>query len=115
VTRPAFVLALAVVALAAPRVTISVRPTVLFEGGAIKLTCRVPQDATNRALEWGLEGYRYSRVELDGADARVTHEWIIERVPCDVGPVFCRVMPGGDLAVQEIQVACHPSQSQPGG
>jgi hypothetical protein len=109
-------LALAVLALtavlAAPRVTIRVRPAVLFEGGAIRLTCRVPQDAANRALEWGLEGYRYSRVELDGADAVITHEWVIERVPCDAGPAFCRVMPGGDLAVQEIQISC---QSRPGG
>lgn len=100
----------AVLVLTAPLVTIRVSPMVLFEGGAVRLMCRVLPAAANRFLEWGLSDYRNSRVELDGADAPITHEWTIERVPCDPGPAFCRVVrEGGDstLVTASLQVACN--------
>ena len=96
--------------LAAPRISIDVTPAVLFEGAAVRITCRVEPDANNRYLEWGLNDYRSSRVELEGADARRTHEWVITRVPCDPGAAFCRLRRvdehDGEQVSREIQVSC---------
>lgn len=92
-------LALAAVAAEQP-VSVRVYPTVILKYQAIRLTCRVAQDARNRWLEWGVDGYRSSRVQLDGDQARITHEWTIDRVPCDVGPPFCRlVRTDGEVSV----------------
>lgn len=98
-----------------PRVSIRVWPAVLFEGGAIRLRCWVEQDATNRYLEWGVTDYRQSRIELDGDKAAKNYEWTIERVPCDVGPPFCRLIRAGErdvLVTQPIQVSCRQGSSQ---
>lgn len=83
-------------------VTIDVLPRVLLENQAIRLRCRVPRADENRSLEWGVEGYRTSVEQLDPGH-RITHEWIIEEVPCDSGPAFCRLKRQGqkDAYVQQ--------------
>lgn len=79
-----------------PRVTIDVMPRTLLAGGSIRLRCRVPRDAANRRLEFGVEGYRSSQEDLDGENARVFWETIIEHVPCDPGPAYCAVQTNQD-------------------
>ena len=85
-----------------PAVTIDVLPRVLLENQAIRLRCRVPRADANRSLEWGVDGYRTSIEQLDPGH-RITHEWIIEQVPCDSGPAFCRLKRQGqkDAYVQQ--------------
>jgi len=91
-------------------VAISVRPAVMFEGGSLWLRCWVPRDPANRYLEWGVTDYRSARIELDGDKAPANHEWLIEHVPCDVGPPFCRLLRADrarDVLVQQpIEVSC---------
>lgn len=91
-------------------VAISVRPAVLFEGGAVWLRCWVPRDPANRYLEWGISDYRTARIELDGDKAPANNEWTITHVPCDVGQPFCRLQRADGardvLVTQPIQVTC---------
>lgn len=70
---------------------ISIYPQVLFAGGALRLRCSVPPAPANRWLDFGVQDYRTSGEELDGEKAVVTHETIIDHIPCNVGPAFCAV------------------------
>lgn len=75
-----------------PRVTIKVRPQVLMKGSAFWLTCRVPKDEHNRMLEYGVVDYRPgSQRQLEGAQAQITWQVLVERTPCGVGPAYCAV------------------------
>lgn len=64
---------------------------VLLSGNDLRVTCRVPRDAENRAVTWGLADYSLSTRQLDGADARVTWETTFHHVPCDPGLAICEV------------------------
>lgn len=91
------------------RVAITVRPTVLFAGDSVWMRCWVPSDPENRYLQWGIADYRESTVELDGDKAARNYEWLIERVPCDAGRPFCRVIraKGRDVLVTAtLEVSC---------
>lgn len=69
--------------------SIRITPQVVMRGAAMRLTCRVDQDPRNRVLEYGIDGYTRTQMDLDGEHSRVTFERIIERIPCDVGPAYC--------------------------
>lgn len=79
-------------ALSSPRVSIRAYPRALFAGGAVRVTCKVPKDATNRGLTVGIRNYRSSFVQLDGEAAPITTEITYERVPCDGEEVFCTLV-----------------------
>jgi hypothetical protein len=74
-------------------VTLSLRPTVIFAGKDIRATVRTPRDARNRELRIVIEApdyYASSDVQLDGADAAVTHQF------------NWRELPGGAYRVEAI-------------
>lgn len=84
-------LAVLLILQATPRIAIRVNPTVLLEGGAVRLTCRVARHPDNRWLALGLANYRESRLDLDGEAAPVTHVVLYEHVPCGTGEAYCAV------------------------
>jgi hypothetical protein len=66
------------------KVTIKIRPVVLFAGGEVKTTVRTPRDARNRALRIVVEGPDYfasSDVQLDGVDAAINHQFTWKDLP----------------------------------
>ena len=94
-------------------VEIRVRPQALLEGSAFWLTCRVEKDDRNRLLDYGVVNYReHSQRQLDGSQAPITFQALIEQVPCDAGPAYCQVHRlDGSIAraIQPITVAgCDP-------
>lgn len=91
---------------ASAQLEIRVNPRVYFSGATVHLTCRVTPDAANRWLYWGIEDYRQSRVQLDGENARITHEWFINNVPCQ-GAAFCRVVQAdGRVILETMPLEC---------
>lgn len=73
-------------------VSIRVRPQVIFADGAFWLTCMVPPDSRNRVLDYGVVDFReHSQRQLDGLSSRITWQFLVEHVPCGVGPVYCQV------------------------
>lgn len=73
----------------APRVIVQVTPRVFLRDSSFRVTCKVPRDATNRALEMGVEGLSYSTIPLEGEDAWITHERTFHHAECGIGPAFC--------------------------
>ena len=66
------------------KVTVKVRPTVLWAGGEVRTTVRTPRDARNRELRVIVEGtdyYASSDVQLDGVDAATTHQFTWKDLP----------------------------------
>jgi hypothetical protein len=66
------------------KVTIKIRPVVLFAGGEVRTTVRTPRDARNRALRVIVEGpdfYAASDVQLDGVDAATSHQFTWKDLP----------------------------------
>ena len=66
------------------KVTIKIRPLVLFAGGDVRTTVRTPRDARNRELRIIVEGadyYASSDVQLDGVDAATTHQFNWKELP----------------------------------
>jgi hypothetical protein len=66
------------------KVTIKIRPLVLFAGGEVKTTVRTPRDARNRALRIVVEGpdfFASSDVQLDGVDAATNHQFTWKDLP----------------------------------
>jgi hypothetical protein len=66
------------------KVTVKIRPVVLFAGGEVKTTVRTPRDARNRALRVIVEGtdyYASSDVQLDGVDAATSHQFTWRDLP----------------------------------
>lgn len=103
---------LAHLALSDPKpVEIRISPQVLMAGGAFWLTCRVPHNARNRRLDYGVVDLRDSQRQLEGEQAPMTFQTLIEHVPCDVGPAYCAVIRNDgsfSRAIQAFQVAdCH--------
>jgi hypothetical protein len=88
------------------RVSIRVSPLVLMAGGALRVTCVVPRDARNRQLSVALSDYTSSSRQLDGDQARITHEFIFSHVPCVVEDAACQVVgtDGSLIAKQHIEV-----------
>jgi hypothetical protein len=69
--------------------TISLNPRIVLAGNSMRMTCRiVPTDAT-RFVSFGISGLRSSGRQVDGADGVRTYEFLVDRVPCKVGPAFC--------------------------
>jgi hypothetical protein len=66
------------------KVTIKIRPVVLFAGGDVRTTVRAPRDARNRDMRIVVEGtdfYASSDVQLDGVDAATTHQFTWKELP----------------------------------
>jgi len=66
------------------KVSVKVRPAVLFAGGQVRTTVRTPRDPRNRALRVVVEGSDYfasSDVQLDGVDAAATHQFLWKDLP----------------------------------
>lgn len=75
-----------------PSLSMHVTPTMLFEGNAVRVQCRVPLNAANRRLQIALEGYRYSEVPLLGDAGPMTTEVTYDHVPCEVEAASCTVL-----------------------
>ena len=74
-------------------VTVALRPTIVFAGRDVRATVRTPRDPRNRELRVTVEApdyYASSDVQLDGADAAVTHQF------------NWRELPGGAYRVEAI-------------
>lgn len=80
-------------ALMAPddRLRVAVSPTVMLAGHAVRVTCHLPKDATNRWLRFGVEGWTDSLRQVDGEDAPLTWTLDLSHVPCGVEQAFCEV------------------------
>ena len=66
------------------KVTVKIRPMVLFAGGEVRTTVRTPLDQRNRALRVIVEGADYygsSDVQLDGMDAATSHQFTWKELP----------------------------------
>jgi hypothetical protein len=66
------------------KVTVKVRPVVLFAGGEVRTTVRTPRDARNRELRVIVEGtdyYASSDVQMDGVDSATTHQFTWKDLP----------------------------------
>ena len=66
------------------KVTVKIRPMVLFAGGEVRTTVRTPRDARNRELRVIVEGtdyYAASDVQLDGVDAATSHQFTWKDLP----------------------------------
>lgn len=101
--------ALALVLLSAAHVSIRVKPQVIFHDTSFWLTCLVPPDSRNRVLDYGVVDFReHSQRQLDGLQSRITWQFLIEHVPCDVGPAYCQVGRSDgswERAIADIQIA----------
>jgi hypothetical protein len=67
-----------------PKVSVKIRPVVLFAGRDVRATVRTPRDARNRELRIVVEGadfFASSDVQLDGADAATTHLFTWRELP----------------------------------
>jgi len=66
------------------KVTVKIRPVVLFAGGDVRTTVRTPRDHRNRGLRVVVEGsdfFASSDVQLDGMDAATTHQFTWKELP----------------------------------
>jgi hypothetical protein len=66
------------------KVTVKIRPVVLFAGGDVRTTVRTPRHPSNRALRVVVEGADYfasSDVQLDGVDSATTHQFVWKELP----------------------------------
>ena len=66
------------------KVSVKIRPTVIFAGGEVRTTVRAPRDARNPALRVIVEStdyYASSDVQLDGVDASTTHQFTWKDLP----------------------------------
>lgn len=79
---------------------------VLAEGGSLQLTCHVPRSEDNRWVELGIEGYRSSTIEMEGANSPKTFQILFNRVPCGVGAAYCNVggIPGSHVMSTKLPV-----------
>jgi hypothetical protein len=68
----------------AEKVSVKIRPVVLFAGRDVRTTVRTPRDPRNRELRVVVEGadfYASSDVQLDGVDAATTHLFTWRELP----------------------------------
>lgn len=89
--------------LALSRPVVTVTPSVIFAGGTVRVTCRVPRDARNRSVTLGLDPVTSSAHQLDGEDSRVTWDLLVTHVPCEAERAFCvvtQVNPAGRITLE---------------
>lgn len=95
-----------------PRVSIKANPQIVMVGGAVRVTCIVPRVASNRGVTAAIENYRSMYDQLNGEASRITHEFLFERIPCEIGDAVCTLETSNEkptIARQAIQVAnCEP-------
>ena len=72
--------------------TLTVVPAVIQAGQSVRLTCRVPRQAANRAVIWGFDNWTQSSRSLDGDQAPITWQAHYDQVPCESGQPFCIVV-----------------------
>ena len=66
------------------KVSVKIKPVVLFAGRDVRATVRTPRDARNRELRIVVEGadfFASSDVQLDGVDAATTHLFTWRELP----------------------------------
>jgi hypothetical protein len=66
------------------KVTVKIKPMVIFAGGEVRTTVRTPRDARNRGLRVIVEGtdyYASSDVQLDGVDSSTSHQFTWKDLP----------------------------------
>lgn len=87
--------------------SIKVSPGVVFAGGAVRITCHVPElpASSQDTLEIGIEGYTSSVYEIHGTPW--TKDVIIQKVPCEADTAYCALVQEKDtrIAKQLIIVA----------
>ena len=71
---------------------LSVFPHATIVGGNVRITCRVPRNPRNRVVVYGFKDWTTTSRQLDGEDSRITHQILLEGVPCDPGELFCTVL-----------------------
>lgn len=76
---------------ASAKLQLHVYPRAMMAGAAMRVTCRVPLRAMNRAVVFGVVGVRQSTDDLHGDAGPITHEIFIEHIPCEAGEAFCVV------------------------
>ena len=77
---------------ASERPRIIIYPTIVQEGDAARVMCRVPRDVDNRGVTWGVELWGSSSIERAGDRAPLyTREVLLVHAPCGAGPAFCAV------------------------
>lgn len=89
-------------AVAAPRVSVSVSPQIVMANHSIVVACHVPRNASNRGLDIVLIPVQATYRQLDGDDALITNTIGFARVPCDATGVACILHTQGeaDLVAQ---------------
>jgi hypothetical protein len=91
-----------------PPVTVKLSSRVVMKGAAVRVTCTVPRDATNRGLTAAVVPYQSSYRQLDGDAARVTYEFLFEHIPCDAEMAICSLESQGREPIRDsltIQIA----------
>ena len=86
------VLACSLILNAADRLTINVNPRFVQANGYLRLTCRVPRQAENRQLRYGIVNYMESGRDLEGENAKITWEAPFDHVPCGSSEAYCTVI-----------------------
>lgn len=108
-----WLLASATISSTKDKLAIRIMPSIVSPGGDLRLTCRVPRDARNRWLEYGIVDYAPGSFrQLDGEQARITWETLIPKIPCGSGPAYCAVHrndQSSDLVSADfLVVGCEP-------
>lgn len=89
--------------LMADSLKIKVLGMVTQAGGDVRITCHVPRDPDNRGLEVGIENYRSSFFDMEGADAPITYEVWVKRMPCEAGAAYCFLKSNGAKVNQVVR------------
>ena len=71
---------------------LSVFPHATIVGGNVRITCRVPRNPRNRVVVYGFRDWTTTSRQLDGESSRITHQILLQGVPCDPGELFCAVL-----------------------
>lgn len=69
--------------------SIRVMPAFAFEGGAIWVSCFVPESLGDGRIRYGIEGQRVSEAQLD----RQQYRLLVEHLSCGQWRAVCVVMP----------------------
>lgn len=106
---------LSLMLLMADSLKIKVLGLITQAGGDIRITCHVPRDPDNRGLEVGVEGYRSSFFDMEGADAPITFEVWVKRMPCGASSAYCFLKSNGAKVDQFVRqrllvVGCEDGQ-----
>jgi hypothetical protein len=85
-----FLILVACVALSAAQApSITLYPRAVMAGNSVRMICRIVPTEATRFVSFGISGLRSSGRQVDGADGVRTYEFLVDRVPCKVGPAFC--------------------------